>query len=60
MRVTDTITEGRVRQTWHQCGNCGHSNTVIQPWSNPLQRIGNAMRCSSVWSERIGANLAQR
>lgn len=51
MQQTDSVTEGRARQTWYRCPVCAASQTVSQPCEAPLRRIGDLLRCSSDWSE---------
>jgi len=51
MQQTDSITEGRARQTWYLCPLCAASQTISQPCQTGSQRIGNAQRWSSVWPE---------
>jgi|GEM_PF-5573353 len=63
MRLTESISEGHVRQTWYQCPACGANQTVSQPDECTLRRIGSSLRCSLGWSqavcfERRGAQMA--
>ena len=51
MRQTDSVTEGRARQTWYSCPVCAASQTVSQPCEAPLRRIGDAQRCIGGWTE---------
>lgn len=51
MQQTDSIAEGRARQTWYRCPVCAAHQTVSQPHRSCLQRIGNLLRCSGDWPE---------
>jgi hypothetical protein len=46
MQQTESVVEGRARQTWYRCPVCAASQTVSQPYQTTLLRIGNAQRCS--------------
>jgi len=46
MQQTDSVTEGRARQTWYRCPVCAASQTISQPSQAALQRIGDLLRCS--------------
>ena len=54
MQQTDSIVEGRARQTWYQCPVCAANQTITQPCQTGLQRIGNLLRCSCAWQEPPG------
>jgi len=54
MQQTDSITEGRARQTWYRCPTCAASQTISQPYQATLQRIGDMLRCSCDWPEGLG------
>jgi len=53
MRLTDSLSEGHVRQTWHQCPACGANQTVTQPGECTLRRVGSSVRCSQGWSQAV-------
>lgn len=46
MEQTDSVIEGRARQTWYRCPVCAAEQTVSQPCQALMRRIGNAQRCS--------------
>lgn len=46
MHQTDSVTEGKARQTWYSCPICTAVQTVSQPYEATLRRVGNAQRCS--------------
>jgi len=52
MDQTDSVIEGRARQTWYRCPVCASEQTVSQPCEAMVKRIGNAQRCSCEWPEQ--------
>lgn len=54
MQQTDSVTEGRARQTWYRCPVCAASQTISQPYEAELQRIGDLLRCSSAGADGVG------
>jgi hypothetical protein len=45
MLQTEAVEDGGVRQTWFHCPVCTADHTVVQPCDNPIQRLGNLLRC---------------
>ena len=46
MDQTDSIVEGRARQTWYRCPVCSSEQTISQPCEALVTRVGNVQRCS--------------
>jgi hypothetical protein len=47
MQQSDCVEDGGVRQTSFNCPVCNSSHILVQPCENPLQRLGNLLRCRS-------------